>query len=495
MSQVTRTNSLDTLSAEKRDVAVPHRAIRPVSRAYLRQQILTALPLIAGDVLAAIVSAWVAVVVGGPILGWSTLFTCSFLSLGVVCGLRLLGMYPAVGIHPAFEMKRILTVVGLICACLFVAAISAEYSHHQSWWSVIVLGLCWSALGPTIRSLTRSVFQRFDWWTQPIVFLGAGPAYERLRGEFAKHPSAGLRPLGFFHDTREQWHGEAEDDLGLLGDLNEANEYARDNQIYWAIILDDVTEDEEFGPHLYDEIPHRLFLRSAVDAVPSIWDELVYVERTPFIHQTDKLLLPHNRWLKRCMDLIVAGALAIATAPLVILVALCIKLTSRGPVVYRSVRIGVNGQRFSMTKFRTMRADADEFLRRFLEQHPERLDEWKREHKLKNDPRITGIGQFLRRTSLDELPQIYDVLLGKMSLVGPRPMLLTETAAYGSHFQAFCRMLPGMTGLWQVSGRNRIPHDQRTQLVSYYVQNWSPWLDLYLLAKTAKVVITGDGAY
>lgn len=496
MTQVTQQTTLGQQSLPERAPQLIYQPIRPVGWQYVWQQIRTALPIVVGDAVSVCLSTAIAASIAGPILGWSLWFRAGFLCVAMICGLRLLGLYPAIGVHPAFEMKKILTVITVISACLMVASFEREFLVHSSWWSVFVLWGVWSCLAPTMRSLTRSLFKRFDWWAQPVVFLGAGPSYQVLNREFERHRSMGLRPIGYFHDTRQQWLSDAVEDTGFLGDLNEANEYARDNNVFWAIVLDqDSVDDDELSPTFYSEFPHRLFQRTGSDAIPSIWDEFFYVDRRSFILQTDKLLLPHNLWLKRLMDVALATVLIMLTAPLVVILALIVKLTSRGPVLYKSERIGANGRRFFMTKFRTMRADADECLKKYLEHHPELRDEWLREHKLQNDPRITWIGKFLRRTSLDELPQIYDVFVGTMSLVGPRPMLLTEPEMYGPHYQSFCRMFPGMTGLWQVSGRNRIPHDQRIVLVSYYVQNWSPWLDLYLLAKTFKVVITGDGAY
>ncbi len=496
MTQVTPKTALEIQSSPDRAPVLAYTAVRPVGAAYVWQQTKTSLPLALGDVFAVIASTAFATLVCGPIFGWSVLFTVGFLSLGTVCALSLLGLYPGIGVHPAYEMKRVLTVISIICVCLLFVSMEGTFALHRSWWSVVLLWLTWSAIAPTMRSTTRSVFKRFDWWTQAVLFLGTGPDYQVLSREIDRHRAAGLRPIGYFHDTRQQWFGEEVDEFDVLGDLNEANEYARRNNVFWAIVLEQTSiDDDESTPVNLSEIPHRVFRRNASDTTPSIWDEFFYVDKNAFIHQTDKLLLPHNLWFKRAMDFFLAAVLVIFSAPLVVVLALIVKTTSRGPVFFKSERIGADGKLFAMTKFRTMQSDAEAYLKQYLEKHPECHAEWEREHKLKNDPRITWIGKLLRRTSLDELPQIYDVLFGKMSLVGPRPMLLSEPGKYGPHYQSFCRMLPGMTGLWQVSGRNRIPHDQRTILVSYYVQNWSPWLDLYLLAKTFKVVITGDGAY
>lgn len=499
MTQAVPQTSLDFPASAARPHSLVFQPVPPVGWNYPWRQSLTALPLIAGDLTAVALSAAGAVAFSGSVLGWSLGFEIVFLGLSTLTGFHLLGLYPAIGIHPANEMKRVLTLIGLICACLLFTSFQRGLPAASSLWALVLLWGLWSVSASAARPVVRSLFSRFDWWTQPVIFLGAGPRYQILSRDFQRHRSQGLRPVGYFNDSRQHWLGDAVDESDFLGDRNDAAEYARRHNIFWVVVLEppasQADDDEGFDSTCYTTIPHRLFQRWADEFHPSIWDDLFTLERHSFIHQTDKLLLPHNLWFKRFADLVATAFLTVLTAPAVLLIAIIVKLTSQGPVFYRSDRVGVNGQRFAMTKFRTMRQDSESYLQRYLERHPERREEWNREQKLKNDPRVTWIGKILRRTSLDELPQIYDVVLGKMSLVGPRPMLLNEPELYGAHFQSFCRMLPGMTGLWQVSGRNRISHDQRKILVSYYVQNWSPWLDLYLVAKTIKVVITGDGAY
>ena len=182
-------------------------------------------------------------------------------------------------------------------------------------------------------------------------------------------------------------------------------------------------------------------------------------------------------------------------APLLGLIALLIKLDSPGPVLYTHTRIGFGGKPFKVWKFRTMIKDADRVLREYLEKHPELRAEWERDHKLRHDPRITRVGKWLRKTSLDELPQLWNVLRGEMSLVGPRPIVKEEVKKYGEKFSLYTKVKPGMTGLWQVSGRNDTSYEDRVNLDAYYVQNWSVWLDIYILARTVKVVVVGKGAY
>jgi Undecaprenyl-phosphate galactose phosphotransferase WbaP len=207
------------------------------------------------------------------------------------------------------------------------------------------------------------------------------------------------------------------------------------------------------------------------------------------------LLRPLPRIAKRVTDLLVVGLCLPVVALTVLLFGLMVRLESPGPVFYGHDRIGRNQARFRIWKLRTMQVNGDRLLQEVLARDGVLREEWLRDRKLRKDPRVTRVGRFLRKTSLDELPQLWNVLRGEMSLVGPRPIVEDEVAAYGPNFSLYCRVTPGLTGLWQVSGRNEVSSGDRVRLDSYYVRNWSPWLDLHIMARTAKVVLTGQGAY
>ncbi|NJL48269.1 MAG: undecaprenyl-phosphate galactose phosphotransferase WbaP, partial [Leptolyngbyaceae cyanobacterium SM2_5_2] len=181
--------------------------------------------------------------------------------------------------------------------------------------------------------------------------------------------------------------------------------------------------------------------------------------------------------------------------PVIAIIALLVKLDSPGPVFYGQKRLGQEGFPFVAYKFRSMVANADQVLEAYFQANPELRVQWERDQKLRYDPRITRIGHFLRRTSLDELPQLWNVLRGEMSLVGPRPIVREEIIRYAEKYDLYTKVLPGLTGLWQVSGRNNVSYEERVNLDAYYVRNWSVWLDIYILLKTIWVVLIGDGAY
>ena len=172
-----------------------------------------------------------------------------------------------------------------------------------------------------------------------------------------------------------------------------------------------------------------------------------------------------------------------------------IKLDSRGPVFYRQRRIGRYGRSFHLYKFRTMVQNADQLLQTYLDKSPELKFEWQTTHKLQKDPRVTRVGAFLRKSSLDELPQLWNIFIGEMSLIGPRPIVDDEVEKYSSCYELYKQVRPGLTGLWQVSGRSDTSYERRVELDEYYVLNRSLKLDLEILLKTILVVLRGKGAY
>lgn len=207
------------------------------------------------------------------------------------------------------------------------------------------------------------------------------------------------------------------------------------------------------------------------------------------------LLLPHNLKLKRALDLIGGGLLMIPFLLLLPPIALFIWWEDRGGPFYRHLRVGQGGRRFYVLKFRSMHQDGDRRLREHLAKDPRAREEWERTQKLRDDPRLLRVGRLLRRLSLDELPQAWNILRGEMSLVGPRPITEGELSRYGEWAELYLKVKPGLTGLWQVSGRNGLPYGKRIELDRYYVQNWSIWMDLYLLARTFWAVLRREGAW
>ena len=196
--------------------------------------------------------------------------------------------------------------------------------------------------------------------------------------------------------------------------------------------------------------------------------------------------------LKRLADIVIASSVLLAAAPLLLVVAACLRLTIGGPVLFRQRRVGFGGEPFDCFKFRTMVLDGDELLRRHLERHPVAAREWAETQKLRDDPRVTRLGGILRKSSIDELPQLFNVLRGEMSCIGPRPIITAELDRYQSAVREYISARPGLTGLWQVSGRNRVSYRDRVGLDRFYVRRWSLGLDLMILVRTVGALTRWD---
>ncbi|WP_458388885.1 sugar transferase [Sphingomonas sp. F9_3S_D5_B_2] len=194
---------------------------------------------------------------------------------------------------------------------------------------------------------------------------------------------------------------------------------------------------------------------------------------------------------ERALDLTLALLILLFVLPLMAICAVAVRLTSEGPILFRHTRIGLNGEEFTCLKFRTMVVDADAAITSVIQQSGSCNQEWITVRKLKRDPRVTSAGRILRKYCLDELPQLFNVLAGNMSIVGPRPIVTEEIVRYGSAFADYCSVKPGITGLWQVSGRHALSYEQRVQLDSQYARSKSPALDLWILTCTLPIVVSG----
>lgn len=231
--------------------------------------------------------------------------------------------------------------------------------------------------------------------------------------------------------------------------------------------------------------------------IPLLGIELDYFfnEQLMIIKLKNRLSNPFYRAVKRVFDIVVGTSLFILCIPLMLLIAMLIKIDSKGPVIYRHRRIGFKGREFNCLKFRTMVDGADQMLDKIINENPQMREEWEKYKKIPNDPRVTRFGRFLRKTSLDELPQLINVIKGEMSLVGPRPVLYEELKLFNEDSDYYLEVKPGITGLWQISGRSDIDFQKRVELEIWYVKNYSIWLDITVIIRTVKVVLTRVGAY
>jgi exopolysaccharide biosynthesis polyprenyl glycosylphosphotransferase len=324
------------------------------------------------------------------------------------------------------------------------------------------------------------------------LILGAGEIGQTLAGKMVKDRGLGYRVVGFLDDDPVKL-GKLYYDTPVLGDLARAGEVIKKRKVDEVIIasadipaektLDIITECERFGVE-FKIVPGILeLIASRVDV-----DELAGV---PLLTVSEIRLKGFNAILKRSMDILLAVLGLIILSPLLLLAAVLVKLTSPGPIFYAQERIGLDGKPFLIFKFRSMVDGADQLISRIAD----RSEALGHLFKMKEDPRTTPLGRLMRRFSIDELPQLLNVLLGQMSLVGPRPPLPREVDKYNSWQMKRLRVRPGITGPWQVQGRSHLPFDDMVRLDLYYIENWSLWLDLKILLRTVPVVLSCSGAY
>jgi Undecaprenyl-phosphate galactose phosphotransferase WbaP len=407
----------------------------------------------------------------------------------------LFGLYPGVVLSPVAELRTTsyaTTLVFLVLGALtFLLRNPGAYSRlafFGAWVACLVVV-------PLLRSMIRAAVADQPWWGYRVVVLGATGSGEAILRKLARHPEIGLRPAAVFDDNVPR--GTVVHGIVVRGPISSAPAFAKGANITRAIVaLQDVPMPDMVALlDMHAQTFSRVFMVPKLHGLSSIGVETRDLNRVLALEMRKNLLMAGPRTAKRLLDLAFSLLLLVCLSPLLALIALLTKLESPGKVLYRQSRIGLDCEKFWVWKFRTMRVNSEQMLAGHLAKNPEAAEEWRSGQKLKNDPRVTRLGRILRKASLDELPQLVNVVRGEMSMVGPRPIVDSEIQKYGSAFALYRQVIPGLTGLWQVSGRNLRSYDERVELDTYYVRNWSPWLDIYLLARTIKVVVTGYGAY
>lgn len=405
-------------------------------------------------------------------------------------------LYPGLLLHPAEELKRAFRSVSTV---FLLIACGAFLSHNAESYSRAVFLIVWACGTPLVivaRQVTRYLFAGQQWWGVSAVVLGSGPVTKRVLSALQPGNHLGLRVVGVLTPGDPE---EAAAYLGVpvLGDITHGPVAAAEGVAEYAIIAMPESRPDDLR-HAIEEycigfrhvllIPDLPGLSSLDICGRDVGGELGFELPQRLFHTS-------AAFTKRLIDILVSFTVLAVCAPLLAITALLIKLTSPGPLFFGHTRYGRGGRQFKAWKFRTMAVNGDAILKAHLGQSAEARAEWERDQKLKNDPRVTWIGKWLRRYSFDELPQLWNVLVGDMSLVGPRPIVKAEIVKYGHAYGLYQRVIPGITGLWQVSGRNNTTYEERVAFDEYYVRNWSVWLDVYILVRTVRTVLTGHGAY
>jgi Undecaprenyl-phosphate galactose phosphotransferase WbaP len=470
---------------------------------YVRQLALTSVPLVLADVMSLCAAIGICELLGLQWLNLQDETSRAIVwlpSIGTAWILvnAVLGLYPGVCLGLVDEIRRLslsLTVVALITASRF--RVGADWFGQRVEYLIVAYLVC-MFLAPIVRSMVRKRMAKFSWWGFPTLVCGNDVAAFGVDQWLFDNRRLGLKPLGVIADARVL---EVDSDSSrYLGSWEDARAVAESRNAFWAILVEpDETDRLQEGATFTIEqhlgtIP-LVYIVSKLTGIPDHWDRHQMDEGLPGVMVEHHLLLPIPQLVKRGMDLAISVIAGVLLAPLFVVLAIVIKLTSRGPAFFGHQRVGFGNTRFKAWKFRTMVENAEAELETYLQKHPELRAEWESTQKLKDDPRVTPIGRWMRKWSVDELPQLWNVFVGEMSAVGPRPIVPCEIETYGEHFEIFCSVLPGMTGLWQVCGRNNTSFRERIQLGMYYVHHWSPWMDLYLLVRTVKTVLFTKGAY
>ncbi len=407
----------------------------------------------------------------------------------------LVDLYPGILLSPPEELKKLTQSTSIIFLALaggvFLSKQGTLFSRAifiTAWIGAIV------AL-PVCRSWVRRMAHRWNWWGVPAVILGAGETGKLVAEIMSREHRLGLKPVAFFDDDPGRI-GTNVANVPVVGPLDAAIkivDVCRDAVAVLAMPGLDRAKLLEVLEGTASEYRHVILIPDLF-GMSSLWVSAFDLSGVLGLEVHQKLLDPQRQRIKRCMELFLIWLFVHLIIPLFGLIALAVKLSSRGTVFFRHKRIGLGGDDIEIWKFRTMVVNADAALGEYLEVHPDLRIEWETNHKLAQDPRITPIGRFLRVTSLDELPQLWNVVRGDLSLVGPRPIVWDEVDKYKDGFSLYKKVRPGLTGLWQISGRSETTYDERIRLDTYYVRNWSVWFDIYILLKTPEVVFRCQGA-
>ena len=380
---------------------------------------------------------------------------------------------------------------------IFAAIELVQQNLQLSRLTILLTGMILLVVLPIVRYWGKRILGTVGLWRKRILILGAtDTAVLAIRGLMAD-PVLGYEVVGVVDDGPAHkskcfsvYKGKQISILGKLGDTPEqmAKTGARD-----VLIAMPNLEDEKLLALVHDLQPRC----ESIYVVPQLWGlpllnlkvDGFLRERLMMLKLSNNLAKPWNNGLKRTFDLVLGFVISLLALPLCLILAVLVKLDSSGPVLFVQKRLGHNGVNFRCIKFRSMHLDSEHVLSSHLAGNPAAADEWNKYAKLRgHDPRLTRVGRFLRRWSLDELPQLLNVLRGDMSLVGPRPYLPQERGRIGVALLTILSSRPGMTGFWQVNGRNHVTLEDRVELEAWYVRNWTIWFDCIILAKTFRAV-------
>lgn len=396
------------------------------------------------------------------------------------------------------EVRHILKGVTLAFILIMsLAFVSRTYTRF----SRVVIIIAWVTslfLLSVFRLAAKKMLSRTSFWRKDVLILGTGRAAQLVAQEIQRNITLGYRIVGYLSEEGSDVREILDVGTPVVGAISEVDSVAEKLKVRDFIIALSSRRQNE----LADMAKHIEAYAETIKVVPtlgSIFTIGVEIENMGDILALSlprNLAKPWNIAAKRFFEFVLTLVLSILFFPLFLVIALAIKLDSRGPITFAQERIGRGGRMFRLLKFRSMYQDADERLQDILAQNSELREEWQRFQKIKgDDPRVTRVGRFIRKWSLDELPQLFNVLRGDMNLVGPRPYLPREKEIIGESFRIIAAVKPGITGLWQIRGRSTLAFEERLLLDEHYIRNWSLWQDIVILIKTVKALAKREGAF
>ncbi len=435
--------------------------------------------------------AWI-----GGVLRWNAFIHLLQLNLVIILiAYLLMGLYPGFGLTAVEEMRLIFNALtlgyGVLSLAVYFQRAGLEFPR-----SVFVMGWIFACLfNTTIRFVIRNRASLYKWWGMPVVVIGPGVQSDEVIEKLLHSRRMGLRPVLVLDEAASV---ESRDirDVPIIRSQDLLQDLIAKYRIHYAILVEspqDTRQEVRNQLNWLSRFFPTVLVALADSPLGSLWVRTMDLEGRLTLKAQYHLLDPRSVFIKRIFDIILSSIVAVLTLPLLLLIALLIKVESHGPVFYAQERLGLRGKKFRYLKFRTMVVDAETRLSELLQEDSKASQEYQKHHKLANDPRITRVGRFLRKFSLDELPQLWHVLNGEMSLVGPRAYLISEFHDMGDSANLILQIRPGVTGWWQVMGRHNTTFQHRLQLDEYYLSNWSLWLDIYIVMKTGWVVFSGQG--
>lgn len=393
------------------------------------------------------------------------------------------------------ELKEVIKTVGMIAAfdAFILFAIGVHFS--RLWFGFFLVFSCISI--PYARHRAKQWMISRALWYQPTFIVGTGTNARRTAKALQSDASLGHEIFGFIDLRDRNVRNKRIDDIPVYADIEIAQAHidTAATLIFAFETTADLNEHRELLDQALAESIHLAIVPPSMK-LPLYGATVVGIFRhdTALIKLQNRLADPTAQFIKRAVDIVLGLFLLIIFSPVFAFLAITI-CRDGGPVFYNHTRLGKNGKIFKCHKFRTMKTDSEHLLRDYLKENPDANSDWLLKRKLKKDPRVTQIGQYLRRTSVDELPQLVNVIKGEMSLVGPRPIVTDEVPHYGSLISYYLNMTPGMTGLWQVSGRTDTSYEERVKLDVWYCKNWTLWNDVVVLLKTFNTLVSRHGAY